>query len=96
MASLYILILMTPTAKLFLSLPQVPQPHLSLEKRLSTPHYEAGPLARAIKAAGEKDEGREEGKRHRGRVRELAISRKEVFLSHFPHLSTVRYPPPLP
>lgn len=54
----------------------------------------------AIKAADEEDEGREEeGKRDRGRVRlrESAISRKYVFLSHFPHLkhSSISPPPSL-
>lgn len=58
MASLYILILMTPTAKLRLSLQQVPQPLSSLEKRRSTPTMQQDRWA--IKAADEKDEGREE------------------------------------
>lgn len=93
MASLYILILMTPTAKLFLSLQQVPQPLLSLEKRHSTPHYAAGPLGNQ---GCRREGGRQRGgqKRSRGRDRESAISRKKLFLSHSPHLKHSSIFPP--
>lgn len=80
MASLYILILMTPTAKLFLSLQQVPQPHLSLEKRHSTPNYAAAPLGnQGCRREGWRKRGGQ--KRYRGRVRVSHLSQISIFES---------------
>lgn len=96
MASLYILILMTPAAKPPLSLQQVPLPHSSLKPQdHSTSHYPPPPL-------GNKDRkwrgwrqrgGKKDIKSGRG-VRESVISGKYVFESLSPAETRVDILPP--
>lgn len=89
MASLYILILMTSSAKLPLSLQQVPQFHSSPQKTHSTSTIQQ---RRAIKTANEEEEKNDIKS---GGVLESQPSLANKFLSHFPRLEhgSIFFPP---